>query len=309
SLSIPAFTEKDREDLRFGVNMGVDYVGLSFVRQGQDIQEVRDFLNSLGASISIIAKIERHEALHRLEEILEAADALMVARGDLGVEVALERVPLLQKRIIAAANRVGKPVITATQMLLSMVEHPRPTRAEAADVANAILDGTDAVMLSEETARGRFPVAAVKFLDQISRATETQFPHAKWLQEHTAFKRHAISEAVSYAACEMARDLGAAAILTSTSHGFTARLISRFRPQAPIIGVTPHRETWRRLALSWGVFSLLTAHLEDTDHMFHVVKEEALRAGWLKPGDRVVITAGTPIGTTGATNLLKADVV
>jgi len=218
-------------------------------------------------------------------------------------------VPFIQKRLISLANRVGKPVITATQMLLSMVDHPRPTRAEAADVANAILDGTDAVMLSDETARGHYPVAAVKFLDHISKVAETHFPYARWLRERAFFKRHEISEAISFAACEMAQDLEASAILTSTSHGGTARLISRFRPHAPVIGITPNPETWRRLALSWGVFSLLTGPLDDTDHMFRTVKEEALKAGWLKPGDRVVITAGTPIGIAGATNLLKADTV
>jgi pyruvate kinase len=190
-----------------------------------------------------------------------------------------------------------------------MVDHPRPTRAEAADVANAILDGTDAVMLSEETARGRYPVAAVKFLDHVARATESHFPHDRWMADRTFCKRREISEAISFAACEMAQNLEAAAILTSTSHGSTARLISRFRPHAPIIGITPNPRTWRRLALSWGVFSLMAGHLDDTDHMFRVVKEEALKAGWLKAGDRVVITAGTPIGISGATNLLKADVV
>jgi pyruvate kinase len=309
SLSIPVLTAKDKEDLRFGVEVGVDFIALSYVRQAQDVLEARALMASLGANIPLIAKIERHEALNQVEAILEAADGLMVARGDLGVEMPLESVPFIQKRLISLANRVGKPVITATQMLLSMVDHPRPTRAEAADVANAILDGTDAVMLSDETARGRYPVAAVKFLDHISKVAETHFPYARWLRDRTFFKRHEISEAISFAACEMAQDLEAAAILTSTSHGITARLISRFRPHAPVIGITPNPETWRRLALSWGVFSLLTGPLDDTDHMFRTVKEEALKAGWLKPGDRVVITAGTPIGISGATNLLKADTV
>lgn len=309
SLSIPAFTPKDREDLRFGVELGVDFIALSYVRQAQEVSAVKEFLQDLGADIPIIAKIEKHEALNHLEEILHEADGLMVARGDLGLEVALEKVPFIQKHLIAAANRVGKPVITATQMLLSMVNQPRPTRAEATDVANAILDGTDAVMLSEETAMGQYPVDAVRFLDHISRATEEHFPHARWLSERAHLPRQEISEAISYAAAEMARDLDAAAILTSTDYGSTARLISRFRPRAPIIGITQRPETWRRLSLSWGVFALLVPQLRDTDHMVEVMKEETLKAGWLKPGKKVVITAGTPIGTRGTTNLIKADVV
>ena len=309
SLSIPAFTAKDREDLRFGVEMGVDFVALSYVRQAQDVMAVKEFLKDLGADIPIIAKIEKHEALNHLEEILHEADGLMVARGDLGLEVALEKVPFIQKQLIAAANRVGKPVITATQMLLSMVNQPRPTRAEATDVANAILDGTDAVMLSEETAMGQYPLAAVRFLDHISRVTEAHFPYARWLSERAHLSRQEIPEAISYAAAEMARDLDAAAILTSTDYGGTARLISRFRPRAPIIGITRRPETWRRLTLSWGVFTLLVPHLRDTDHMVQVMKEETLKAGWLKPGKKVVITAGTPLGIRGTTNLIKADVV
>jgi pyruvate kinase len=309
SLSVPSLTPEDREDLRFGVELGVDFIALSYVRRDQDVLEAKELLQSLGADTPLIAKIEKHEALHNLEGILEAADGLMVARGDLGVEVPLEKVPLIQKQVIAAANRVGKPVITATQMLLSMVSHSRPSRAEATDVANAILDGTDAVMLSEETAIGRYPVAAVKFLDHVARVTEESFPYIPWLRARAPEHRPGISDAISYAACEMALDLEAAAILTSTGSGFTARQISRFRPRAPLIAVTPRPEVWRRLCLSWGVFPLLAPDLTDTDHMLQVVKEQALKAGWLKAGDRVVITAGTPIGVRGTTNLIKADVI
>ncbi len=309
SLSIPAFTAKDREDVRFGVEMGVDFVALSYVRHAQDVLALKDYLHELGAPQPIIAKIEKHEALHQVEDILRVADGLMVARGDLGLEVPLERVPIIQKQLIAAANRVSKPVITATQMLLSMVDHPRPSRAEVTDVANAILDGTDAVMLSEETAMGRYPVTAVKFLDQISRATEAHFPYTQWLRDRVDSKRHEISEAISYAACEMAQDLKAAAILTSTDFGDTARYISRFRPQAPIIAVTTRQETWRRLALVWGVFPLLAPRFLDLDHMLKVVKEEALKADWLWAGEKVVITAGTPLGVKGTTDLIKAEIV
>ena len=233
----------------------------------------------------------------------------MVARGDLGVEMALERVPIMQKKIIAAANRAGKPVITATQMLLSMVSHSHPSRAEATDVANAILDGTDAVMLSEETAAGQYPVEAVKFLDQVSRVTESSFPYERWLRERIPKGRQEISEAISHAACEMALDLEAGAILSSTDGGTTARLISRFRPRTPIIAVTPRLETWRRLSLVWGVSPLLAPMIENTDHMLQVVEQVAMKAGWLKSGQRVVITAGTPIGAKGTTNLIKADII
>jgi pyruvate kinase len=309
SLSLPAFTAKDREDLRFGLGQGVDFVALSYVRSPQDVREARQFIQSQGADTPIIAKIEKHEALEHLEDILTVADGLLVARGDLGVELPLEKVPLFQKQIIAAANRVGKPVITATQMLLSMVSHSRPSRAEATDVANAILDGTDAVMLSEETAIGRYPVEAVKFLDMVSRVTEENFPNAAWLRARTPSGAINISEAISYAACEMAMEIEAGAILVSTNMGQTARLISRFRPRAPIIGLTPRPETLRRLCLSWGVFPLLAPRLENTDQMLQAVEEEALKAGMLTRGERVVITAGTPIGTPGATNLIKADTI
>ena len=309
TLSLPAFTDKDRDDLRFGVEKGVDFVALSYVRGADDVLEAREFMQGLGADLPIIAKIEKHEALDHLQEILAVVDGLMVARGDLGVEIPLERIPMVQKEIIAAANLAAKPVITATQMLLSMVSHSRPSRAEATDVANAILDGTDAVMLSEETAVGHFPVEAVRFLDLVSRATEESFPHVAWLRSRAPGGRQEISEAISYAACEMALDLEAAAILASTDSGFTARLISRFRPRTPIIAVTPRPETLRRLALSWGVFPLRAPHLKNTDHMLRVVEEQAVKAGMLNSGELVIITAGTPIGARGTTNLIKADVI
>ncbi|MHB9073258.1 MAG: pyruvate kinase [Desulfobaccales bacterium] len=309
SLSLAAFTEKDREDLRFGISQGVDFIALSYVRSRQDVLEAREFMRSLGADIPIIAKIEKHEALIHLDEILAEVDAIMVARGDLGIEIPPEQVPIIQKEIIAAANQAGKPVITATQMLLSMVSHSRPSRAEATDVANAILDGTDAVMLSEETAAGQFPVEAVKFLDKVSRVTEAHFPHADWLRTRAPSGRQEIPEAISYSACEIAMDLEAQAILTNTEYGGTARLICRFRPKTPIVAVTPREDTWRRLSLSWGVFPLLTPPIRDTDHMLKVVEDVALKAGMLNHGDRVIITTGTPIGTKGSTNLIKADVI
>ena len=235
SLSLPAFTDKDREDLRFGIAQGVDFIALSYVRSRQDVLEAREFMRSLGADIPIIAKIEKHEALSRLDEILDEVDGLMVARGDLGVEIPLEQVPIVQKRIIAAANQAGKPVITATQMLLSMVTHSRPSRAEATDVANAILDGTDAVMLCEETAAGQFPVEAVKFLDRVSRVTEAHFPHAAWLRDRALSGRQEIPEAISYAACEMAQDLG------GQGHSHQHRIWGHRPPHQPVSASDPHR--------------------------------------------------------------------
>jgi pyruvate kinase len=309
SLSVPALTDKDYKDLRFGLAQGVDFVALSYVRSARDVSEAKEFIRRQGADTPVIAKIEKHEALGQLDEILAAAYGLMVARGDLGVEVPLERVPMIQKQIIAAANKAGKPVITATQMLLSMVDHARPSRAEATDVANAILDGTDAVMLSEETAVGHFPVEAVEFLDHVSRVTEDNFPYTTWLRSRATEGRREITESVSYAACEMALDLEAAAILTHTDGGGTARLISRFRPQNRIIALTSRPEIWRRLCLSWGVLPLLTQPIEDVDEMLRVSVEAAVQAGLLNSGDRVIITAGTPIGTRGTTNLIKAATI
>jgi pyruvate kinase len=218
-------------------------------------------------------------------------------------------VPLLQKWIILEANRVGKPVITATQMLLSMINHPRPSRAEATDVANAILDGTDAVMLSEETAIGRYPVEAVEFLDKLALATETSFPYKEWLQTSAPVPRKTIADAVSFAACTLAQDMEAAAIITRTESGSTARLISRFRPRAPIIGVSSRRETWRRLSLTWGVFPLQIPELHETDHMFQVIERQAKEAGWLRGGEKVVITTGVPFGEGGITNLIQAELI
>jgi pyruvate kinase len=233
----------------------------------------------------------------------------MVARGDLGVETPLKQVPMVQKFLIAEANRAGKPVITATQMLASMVNSPRPTRAEVTDVANAILDGTDAVMLSEETAVGHYPVEAVRFLDGIARTTEAKFPYDDWLIRRSKQVSDDISDAISFSAVELAKDLKAKAILASTASGTTARLLSSFRPAVPIIAVTTREETKRRLCLVWGVLPFLIDGLESVDQMLEVVKIMAIEQGHLTSGDRLVITAGTPLGTKGATNLIKADFV
>ena len=309
SLPISALTAKDRDDLDFGLSRGVDLVALSFVRTAGDVREVKEIIAGRGLDTPVIAKIEKPEAVDRIKEILEVADGIMVARGDLGVETPLKQVPMVQKFLIAEANRVGKPVITATQMLASMVNNPRPTRAEVTDVANAILDGTDAVMLSEETAVGHYPVEAVRFLDGIARTTEAKFPFDAWLHHSSKVLSDAISDAISFAACELARDLDAKAILASTASGTTARLLSRFRPAEPIIAITTREDTKRRLCLVWGVLPLLIDGLTSVDEMLDAVKTEAVERGYLSKGDRLVITAGTPLGTRGATNLIKADFV
>ncbi len=306
-LPISALTDKDKDDLNFGLDQEVDLVALSFVRSPEDVQELKDIISGRGLDTPVIAKIEKPEAVERIQEILAVADGIMVARGDLGVETPLKRVPIVQKMLIDEANRIGKPVITATQMLASMVDNPRPTRAEVTDVANAILDGTDAVMLSEETAIGKYPVDAVRFLDEIARTTEATFPYEDWLKNRRKFLTHTIPDAISLAAVELAQDLKAKVIMASTASGATARLISRFRPAAPIIAVTSRAETKRRLCLSWGVSSFLMTDLKSVDQMLDEVKAFAVSQGYLASGDRLVITAGTPLGTRGATNLIKAD--
>lgn len=302
-LTLPALTEKDRLDVRFAVEQGMDYLALSFVRTDADVRQLRALLQELGASIPIVAKIEKREALEHFEAILEAADAVMVARGDLGVEIPPEEVPIHQKRIIRLCNRAGKPVITATQMLNSMVNHPRPTRAEASDVANAILDGTDAVMLSAETATGKYPVEAVQMMARIARIAEGAMPHRQWLD--LIGEAAEVTEAISRATVEIAEQIGARAIITSTMSGYTARMIARHRPPVSIIAVTPVPATTRRLALVWGVQPTLMPAVRSTDEMLAAASQAALRSGLVQPGDLVVITAGVPFGHPGHTNLVK----
>lgn len=305
-LRISSITEKDREDLKLICELGFDYVAMSFVRSAADIEELRDLMAEHGVHIPIIAKIEKSEAIENLITIRDVTDGMMVARGDLGIEVPPQEVPLLQKRIISVCNEVGKPVITATQMLQSMVDHPRPTRAEASDVANAILDGTDAVMLSGETAAGKFPVESVLMMKQIGEITEGAFPYKQWRRErHEQFLADAdITEAISEASCAVAEEVGARAIISSTMSGFTARQIARYRPSIPILAVSPSPETQRRLALVWGVECLLIPRVENTDEMIETSVRAAYSRG-LKVGDLVVITAGVPFGSSGHTNLIQ----
>ena len=302
TISAPSLTEKDKADLTFGIAMGVDFVALSFVRSARDINEVKNIIRNSGKEIPVIAKIEKHEALQNIDEIIKAADAIMVARGDLGVEIPLETVPNIQKMLIGKTNAAGKPVIVATQMLRSMCDSPRPTRAEANDVANAVLDGADAVMLSEETANGKYPVKAVEFMAKIAENAEQNYPHLRFLE----LKRESnISESVAYAACDLADHLQVSAIVASTQSGFTAKLISRFRPKANIIALSPDINAVRGLCLYWGCVPVLVEVLKGTDDMFEKGANSALTVGHVAKGDRVIVTAGHPVELAGTTNMIK----
>lgn len=306
-FSIPALTPKDMADLDFGIGLGVDWVAVSFVRRASDLTPVRDALRRAGSTAQIIAKVEKPEAVEAIDEILDASDGLMVARGDLGVEMPLFEVPIIQKDLIARCCKQGKPVITATQMLESMTRSPRPTRAEVSDVANAILDGTSAVMLSAETAMGEYPVQAVATMAAIARTTEVHLDYEHMLEEGLRSHSGSITDAISQGVAEIAADLNAAAILCSTTSGHTARMVSRMRPRMQIIAATASQATFNRLPLIWGVRPLLVPATTNTDERLAATVQGALEAGWVSPGDRVVITLGAPVGTPGHTNLIKVQ--
>lgn len=299
-LTLPSLSRKDREDLLFGIEQGVDYIALSFVRTATDIDATRAFLRKAGANIPIIAKIEKPEAIDNLEEIVHAADGIMVARGDLGVEMSPEQVPLLQKLIIRACNDAEKPVITATQMLESMIENPQPTRAEASDVANAILDGTDCVMLSGETAVGKHPVHAVAVMARIAEQAETSL-------EPLPPDRHigGMDESVAHAACRAAAEQRARSIVTFTQSGSTALLVSKHRPAADIIAPTPFERVARKVSLYWGVIPVILKSMKTTDAMIRGVEAIMLEKDLARKRDMIVITAGVPIGVAGSTNMMK----
>ena len=301
SLDIPALTEKDRRDLLFGLEMEVDYIALSFVRTAADIHAIKKIIHRQGRHTPVIAKIEKHEALEHIDAIMAAADGIMVARGDLGVEIPLEKVPNIQKMLVRKANALGKPVVIATQMLRSMVESPRPTRAEATDVANAVLDGTDAVMLSEETASGKYPAEAVQYMARIAQSAEEKFPHKRFLR---MVPKEGTAEAVSYAASILADNLKASAIVATTRSGSTAAHIARYRPAQPILALSPDEMTVRRLALYWGCLPFYLPTIEDTDKMVEQAALAAMEKGHVRKGERVVITAGRPIWKQGTTNML-----
>lgn len=306
-LSIKALTDKDRKDLLFGLDQGVDWVALSFVRNPQDVLEIKELIAGAGKRVPVIAKIEKHEAIEQMEEILALCNGVMVARGDLGVELPAEDVPILQKRLIMTANRIGIPVITATQMLDSMVNNPRPTRAEISDVANAIVDGTDAVMLSNETAVGNFPVEAVATMARIAERIEEEgiTRNVSGMSDTVRSIPNAISQAVS----QIAEQLGSAAIMTLTKTGATARNVSKFRPKTPILAVTPHVDVARQLQMVWGVRPLLVLDLPSTGQTFQSAVSVAQEKNLLFDGDLVVTTAGTLQGVAGATDLIKVEMV
>ena len=304
-VSAPALTEKDRQDVQDAVRAGVDYLALSFVRRAEDIEELRGLVPN---TIKLVAKIEKATALENLERIVAAADAVMVARGDLGVELPFEQVPLVQKRLISEANQQGKPVITATQMLESMVHAPRPTRAEASDVANAILDGTDAVMLSAETAVGQYPLEAVRAMDRIIREME-RHPLRQREERRKAADGVTTEDAIAWGTFAVARMLKTPLIVTLTKGGFTARKVAALRPPVPILAVTTESTTYRQLALVWGVVPVLVDHVPGYDAMLEVVRDLILKRRLAKQGDCIVMTAGVPWDVSGSTNLIKVEKV
>ncbi|MDD9310651.1 pyruvate kinase [Cytobacillus firmus] len=310
SVNLPGITEKDAQDIIFGIEQGVDFIAASFVRRASDVLEIRQLLEEHNASyINIIPKIENQEGVDNIEEILEISDGLMVARGDLGVEIPAEEVPLVQKKLIKKCNAQGKPVITATQMLDSMQRNPRPTRAEASDVANAIFDGTDAIMLSGETAAGSYPVEAVQTMHNIASRAESALDHKEILSNRSKDNEHNITDAIGESVAHTALNLDVNAIITPTESGHTARMISKYRPKAPIVAVTSNDYVSRRLSLTWGVYPQIGQKASTTDDMLDIAVEESLNSGIVASGDLVVITAGVPVGEAGTTNLMKIHVV
>lgn len=309
-LSMPYLSERDKSDLKFGCEMGFDFVAASFVSNDEDILEIRRFLDENGGSdIKIIAKIENQEGVDNIDDILRVSDGVMVARGDMGVEIPFENIPHIQKLLIEKGYRAGKQVITATQMLDSMIKNPRPTRAETTDVANAIYDGTSAIMLSGETAAGMYPIEAVKAMTKIAETTEKDINYAKRFRARLETENDNVTNAISHATVTTAMDLNAKAILTVTKTGSTAKFLSKYRPNRPILSCTPSERTWRQLNLSWGVIPLMSEEQSDTDALFAHAVDCAVKKGCLETGDLVVITAGVPIGISGTTNLMKVHVV
>ena len=305
SHDVPGVTEKDKDDLRFGLEHGVDWVASSFVRSADDVKPLRRVMREVGKRAPVIAKIEQPEAVRNMVSIIDAYDGIMVARGDLGIELPIDEVPAIQKNIIRHCNRMGKPVITATQMLDSMISNPRPTRAEVTDVANAIIDGTDATMLSGETAMGDFPVKTVQMMDKIARSTEKSLDYKAICERRMAYPTHDTTEAIGEAAAKLAQDIKVAAIITCTYGGTTARLVSKYRPEAQIIAAASHDETTRRLALSWGVNPIFVEMAKDTDGLIENAVEAACDYKMVKKGDTVLVIAGVPVGIPGNTSLIR----
>lgn len=310
-ISMPYISEQDREDILFAVRTGFDVIAASFIRSKEDVLEVRNLLDANGGEhVNIMAKIENPDGVENIKEIIEACDSVMVARGDLGVEIPLQDVPIIQKQLIRESRMAGKQVVTATQMLDSMVRNPRPTRAESTDVANAIFDGTSVIMLSGETANGKYPIEAVETMAKIAERTENAINYAEQFYTNSAkaaesMEDDSVTDAISHATCLIAYNLGAAAIITVTKSGSTARMISRFRPSMPIIACTPSAETQRQLSLSWGVIPIMMGEERVTDILFDHAVNAARQSGQVKDGDLVVLTAGVPLAQSGTTNLIK----
>ncbi|MFC4556664.1 pyruvate kinase [Virgibacillus kekensis] len=309
-VNLPGITEKDAEDIKFGIEQGVDFIAASFVRRPSDIFEIKELLEKHDANhIKIVPKIENQEGVDNIESILEISDGLMVARGDLGVEIPAEDVPLVQKDLITRCNTAGKPVITATQMLDSMQRNPRPTRAEASDVANAIFDGTDAIMLSGETAAGNYPVESVQTMSNIALKAETALDHSTILRNRSRSVDMTITDAISQSVTHTAMNLSVSSILTPTESGHTARMIAKYRPKAPIVAVTFSETVNRQLSLVWGVQAVMGEEAHSTDEMLDIAVDRGLETGLFSRGSRVLITAGVPVGESGTTNLMKVHVI
>lgn len=310
-LNLPALTEKDIDDIKFGIKIGFDYIAASFIRSAKDVMEIRKILEENGGShIQIISKIENRDGIDNLDEILEVTDALMVARGDLGVEVPLEEVPILQKKLIKRCKEKGKTVITATQMLESMTSNPRPTRAEASDVANAIFDGTDAIMLSGESAKGFYPIEAVATMVRIAEKIEASIDYAEEFAKQPQKKFKNVTNAISHATCTTANDLNAVSIVAVTNSGFTAKKVAKYRPIAPILALTPKDYVKRQLNIVWGCYPcLLSKTATDANDLFELASSAALAEGFGTSGEPIVIVGGTPVGIQGTTNTLKAHVL
>lgn len=309
SLKLPFLSEDDKKDILFGVSQDMDFIAASFVQRAADILAIRKLLEDVNGQMEVIAKIENAEGVKNIDEILKIADGIMVARGDLGVEIPAEEVPIVQKRLIEKCNKAGKPVITATQMLESMMLNPRPTRAEASDIANAILDGTDCIMLSGETASGRYPVETLQTMARIAMRTEESLQYNTLLQSKGVTAKNTTTDAISHATVQIAYELSAAAVITATEHGYTARMVSKYRPQAHIIAVTPHEKALRRMMLLWGVQPVLGVTTKNSDEMVQNATDKAVEQGLVKDGDLVVITAGVPAGMSGTTNMVRVHIV
>ena len=310
TLSMPFLSDKDKEDLLFGIRQDVDFVAASFTRCADDINEMRSFLEmNGGGAIRIIAKIENKDGVNNIDEIVRVSDGIMVARGDLGVEIPIEQIPFIQKQLIRKTRNSDKPVITATQMLDSMMKNPRPTRAETTDVANAIYDGTSVIMLSGETAAGAYPVEAVRTMADIALATEENINYIDRFKKLDIHERPDVTSAISHASCTTAHDLGASAIITVSKSGMTSRMLSKYRPECPIISGTPSEKVYRQTNMSWGVYPIMIEEKNNTDELIEHVIDVAQKKSLLKNGDLVVITAGVPLGVSGTTNLMKVHLV